>query len=95
MKNHVGRIVLQSRNGVNRYGVVTFQRVREDKWTYITILWFGSNKNRSPSEWLNQIEWRIDAIDFIDASRHMEELADAIRFRDSRKFREETKRWQR
>ena len=35
--NRIGRIVMQSKCDVNRIGVITFQRKKEDNWVYYTI----------------------------------------------------------
>ena len=85
--NRVGQIVIQHKDGVVRYGVITFQRMK-DKWMHYTIYWIS--KTNGQSEWMNQIEWRCDAVKIIDENVHLADLQSAIRFRNSRKFKEET-----
>lgn len=84
--NRIGQVVAQHKDGVIRYGVITFQRMRES-WMYYTIYWIS--KTNGEAEWMKQIEWRCDAIKIIDEEAHIEDLQSAIRFRNSRKFKEE------
>lgn len=84
--NRIGQIVIQNKQGVFRYGVITFQRMK-NKWMYYTIYWIS--KTNGQSEWMNQIEWRCDAVKVIDENVHLADLQSAIRFRNSRKFKEE------
>ena len=83
--NRVGQVVLQNKDGVTRYGVITFQRMK-DAWMYYTIYWIS--KTNGESEWMKQIEWRCDAVKIIDEEQHLGDLQSAIRFRNSRKFKE-------
>ena len=85
--NRIGQVVMQSKNGVIRYGVITFQRMK-DRWMHYTIFWIS--KTGGESDWLSQIEWRCDAVSVIDEAVHLRDLQSAIRFRSSRKFKEET-----
>lgn len=86
MANRIGSIVLQYKSDVSRYGVITFQRMREG-WMYYTIYWIS--KTNGQSEWMQQIEWRCDAVKIVDENVHLNDLQSAVRFRDSRKFKEE------
>jgi len=85
IKNNIGRVVLQNKDGVTRYGVITFQRMRED-WMYYTVYWISSVPSDSP--WISQIEWRCDKVKIIDEKTHLADLQSAINFRNSRKFKE-------
>ncbi len=85
--NKIGRIVMQSKCDVNRIGVITFQRKKEDNWVYYTIFWI--TKTNGQAEWMKQIEWRCDAVKIIDENIYLDDLQSAIRFRNSRKFKEE------
>ena len=84
--NRIGQIVIQHKDGVIRYGVITFQRMK-DKWMHYTIYWIS--KTNGQSEWMNQIEWRCDTVKIIDENAHLADLQSAIRFRNSRKFKED------
>ena len=33
----IGRVVLQTKNGVVRYGVITTEETRDDGWLYYTV----------------------------------------------------------
>ena len=54
---------------------------------YYTIYWIS--KTNGQSEWMQQIEWRCDAVKIVDENVHLNDLQSAVRFRDSRKFKEE------
>ncbi len=84
--NRIGQVVMQHRDGCFRYGVITFQRMK-DRWMHYTIYWIS--KTNGEAEWMKQIEWRCDAVKVIDEHSHLADLQSAIRFRDSRKFKEE------
>jgi hypothetical protein len=84
--NRIGSIVLQHRNDVTRYGVITFQRMRDDGWMHYTIYWIS--KTPGYSDWMQQIEWRCDKVKIIDENVHLADLQSAISFRNSRKFKE-------
>ncbi len=84
--NRVGRVVLQNKNGVLRYGVITTQQIKQDGWLYYTIYWIS--KTNGQTDWMHQIEWRHDAVRVVDEETHLNDLQTAIRFRDSRKFKE-------
>jgi len=83
--NRIGQIVMQNKDEVVRYGVITFQRMK-DRWMHYTIYWIS--KTNGESDWMHQIEWRCDAVKIIDEKVHLHDLQSAIRFRDSRKFKE-------
>ena len=88
--NKIGSIVVQHKNSIIRYGVITFQRMRDDGWMYYTIYWIGSG-TRDPwgTPWISQIEWRCDKVKIIDEKVHLADLQSAVSFRNSRKFAEE------
>tara|TARA_Y100001937_G_scaffold78688_1_gene106697 strand:- start:8835 stop:9113 length:279 start_codon:yes stop_codon:yes gene_type:complete len=83
----VGRVVLQNKNGVVRYGVVTTEKIKQDGWLYYTIYWISKTSGESP--WMKQIEWRHDKLHLIDEDRHLYDLQTAMQFGKSRKFTEE------
>ena len=85
--NRIGRVVMQNKNGVHRLGVITFQRTRDDGWMYYTIFWI--TKTNGQADWMHQIEWRHDAVKIVDEEIYLDDLQRAIRFRNSRKFKEE------
>ena len=49
----IGRVVLQAKNGVVRYGVVTTETIKEDGWLYYTVYWISNTSGESP--WMSQI----------------------------------------
>ena len=82
----IGRVVLQTKNGVVRYGVITTENTKQDGWLYYTIYWISKTNGESP--WMSQIEWRHDQVYLIDEDIHLYDLESAIKFGKSRKFQE-------
>ncbi len=83
----IGRVVLQAKNGVVRYGVVTTETIKEDGWLYYTVYWISNTSGESP--WMSQIEWRHDQLHLIDEEVHLYDLESAMRFGKSRKLKED------
>ena len=83
----IGRVVLQAKNGVVRYGVVTTETIKEDGWLYYTVYWISNTSGESP--WMSQIEWRHDQLHLINEEVHLYDLESAIRFGKSRKLKED------
>ena len=54
---------------------------------HYTIFWISTTNGEA--DWMQQIEWRCDAVKIIDEDSHVEDLLSAKRFRSSRKFKEE------
>ena len=90
MRNeNVGKVILQCKNGVVRYGVITTGELKKDGWLYYTVYWISKTNGESP--WMSQIEWRHDdaSLKVIEAETHLHDLETAMKFGKSRKFREE------
>ena len=83
----IGRVVLQAKNGVVRYGVVTTETIKEDGWLYYTVYWISNTSGESP--WMSQIEWRHDQLHLINEDVHLYDLESAMRFGKSRKLKED------
>ena len=83
----IGRVVLQAKNGVVRYGVVTTETIKEDGWLYYTVYWISNTSGESP--WMSQIEWRHDQLHLINEEVHLYDLESAMRFGKSRKLKED------
>ena len=81
----IGRVVLQTKNGVVRYGVVTTEETKEDGWLTIPYIDYKSN---GESPWTPQIEWRHDQLHLVNEDVHLYDLESAIKFGKSRKFKE-------
>lgn len=86
INNRVGEVVVQHRDGVVRYGVITTQDIKKDEWMYYTVYWIS--KTNGESDWMHQIEWRCDKVKVIDPDQHIADLQGAMSLRSSRKFQE-------
>jgi hypothetical protein len=84
----IGKIVLQSKDGVVRLGVIAQRRLDEDGWAHYNIQWIG--RGLKEAEWLRQTEWRCDKVRILDEKLHLSELQDAIKLSTARKFKEGT-----
>jgi hypothetical protein len=89
----VNDVVFQDYQGIRRFGVITNKIIKEDRWAYVRVKWFGDQKYKKAMDVLSQMrggnhfldEYRIDQLHALNVNHEIDTLNKCKRYVNRRR----------